>query len=142
MNSSIPARRRFAIVREQAHARRRLRQAAAVLRVTPDHPDAAILEACASYDLVRARLAALIPGTAPISEDHPRGDAYAAVWASGKPALCRLIDERPATPLGHAMRAAAFLVYDEGEALGRARSVRLIEDRLLAAILVDLIAGG
>jgi len=78
----------------------------------------------------------------PIPEDHPRGDAYDAVWASGKPALYRLIGARPATPLGHAMRVAAFLVYDEGELLNRASSIRLIEDRLLAAILVDFAACG
>ena len=78
------------------------------LRAMPDHPDAALLEACAPYDLVRTRLAALIPGTAPIAGDDPRGDAYEAVWATGKPALSRLIDLRPATPLGHATRAAAL----------------------------------
>ncbi len=140
MNSSIPARRRFAVVRELAHARRRLRQAAALLRATPAHPDAQLLEACAAYDLVRARLAALIPGSAPTADDEPSADAYDVVWATGKPVLARLIALHPTTPIGHAMRAAAFLVYDEGELLRRARSVQLIEDRLLAAILVDLLA--
>ena len=142
MSSSSPAGRRFAVVREQQGARRRLRRAAALLRAAPNHPDGPLLEACAAYDLVRARLEKLIPGTAPIPNDHPRGDAYAAIWATGRPVLSRLTDVRPATPLGHAMRAAAFLVYDEGELLRRARRIKRVEDRLLAGILVDLAAFG
>nr|WP_294550260.1 hypothetical protein [uncultured Rhodopila sp.] len=87
-------------------------------------------------------MAALMPGTAPIADTHSRADAFDAVWATGKPALYGLIDVRPAAPLGHVMRAAAFLVHDAGEMLRRARAVQMIENRLLAAILIDLAARG
>ena len=55
-------------------------------------------------------------------------------------ALLRLIVETPARSLaGHRARAAAFLAWDDGDLMGRADGQGFSEDRMLGALVFDLV---
>lgn len=139
MKSSYPATRRIAAAHARAEANRLLRRAPALLRADPAHPDATLLAKCDDYAVIRKRLDGLFSRATRIVDEDARAEEYDRLSDAGEPLLRRLADLRAKTPVGHGLRAAAFLAWDEGDLLQRAQSDGLSEERLLAAILIDLV---
>lgn len=104
------------------------------------HPDEKLLEACARYGRIRRRIDRLAAGSARIDDDGERARAYADLTDVGRLALLASLSAAATTLEGHRARAALFLAWDEGELVGRARREQMLEDRLLAALLLDLVA--
>lgn len=111
-------------------------QAAAVLPAA-GHPDAVLLAACTEYGRLRFEIDR---ASRPIMRAvDPGGDQMAALLAAGRAPLDIAVSVIATTPDGHRARAAMFLAWDEGDLIARARTAGLLEDQLLAALLIDLV---
>lgn len=94
--------------------------------------DAGLIEACIVY----ATSSAGARGTRGAVSGQVPGDDAGHAGAKALQALAAL----PATTMdGHRARAAAFVLWDEGDLLGRARVNNVLEEMLLGAILADLV---
>ena len=119
-------------------AKRLLHDAPAVLRTSGTHPDMVLIEACIDYGNLHLQIEGLSKGPRRIENEVQRSRRYAGLTRAIRPLLQRAADLRATMPEGHAARAAAFLAWDEGELVQRASRHGILEDRLLAAILLDL----
>ena len=118
---------------------RRVTTQAAALPPGSGHPDAALLAACAEYGRIRVQIDhASRPR---MRAGDPGGLKVAALLAAGRVPLNAAVTAVATTPEGHRARAAAYLAWDEGDLIARARTAGMLEDQLLAALLVDLVTG-
>lgn len=122
-------------------ASRVLRRARRLSVASPGHPDAALLAACAEYAVLRRRIDGVFKGTKSLADEEERARVNADLIAAGHAALILTATSRAVTLDGHRARAAVFLAWDDGDVVGRARRHGITEDRLLAALLTDLVAG-
>ncbi|MGI4941232.1 MAG: hypothetical protein ACRYHQ_11860, partial [Janthinobacterium lividum] len=63
----------------------------------------------------------------------------APLWDEQEPHLDLLVRLRARSLGGHRARAAAFALWDGGEIADRAEASGLLEDRLLASLVCDLV---
>lgn len=130
--------RRLSPSRVRLAVRRVIAQATA-LPPGSGHPDAALLAACAEYGRIRAEIDRASRPRARVGD--PGGLKVAALLAAGRVPLDAAVTAVATTPEGHRARAATFLAWDEGDLIARAGTEAILEDRLLAALLVDLVTG-
>ncbi len=135
-----PSRRPSSVRAASAAAGRALRRARRLSASLDAHPDAALLAACGDYGLLHRRISRLFTGTASLADEEERSRAHAALLDEAQALLTRTATARASTLDGHRARAAAFLAWDEGDVIGRARREGIAEDLMLAALLTDLVA--
>ncbi len=130
---------RMTAKRAYAAALRLCRQAGRLSSTMP-HPDAKLLAVCAEYGRIRRQIDRLSAGRTRI-DDEERSGAYTKLTDAGRIPLVASLSAKATTLDGHRARAALFLAWDDGELLGRVSREQVLEDRLLAALLLDLVAG-
>ena len=116
---------------------RRITALVAALPPGGPHPDAALLAACAEYGRLRSEIDR--SSQPRMRAEDPGGVWMAALLAAGRIPLEAAIAATATTPDGHRARAALYLAWDEGDLITRARTAGILEDRLLATLLVDLV---
>lgn len=124
--------------------------AAAVLEELPGgglgldaHPDAPLLAACRGYVGLQQRKERLSADDTARTADHARRSRFMEALTRRATAILARVAELRATSLdGHRARAAAFLAWDDGDLMGRADELGFTEDRLLAALILDLTSDG
>ena len=105
----------------------------------PLHPDAVLITAAAEFCCLETRRVALIEGPLRIEDDGERDEALKPLAAAQTEPLRVLCDARATTVDGHRARASAIVVGDGGEVFYRAEVGGLLEDRLIAALLRDVV---
>ena len=105
------------------------------------HPDEMLLAACAEYGRLRRRIDRLSDNRARVDDLDDQSRVYADLTDAGRLPLASALSTRATTLEGHRARAALFLAWDEGDLIGRARRDEILEDRLLAVLLIDLVTG-
>ncbi len=138
--SDTPSRRPSSVRAASAAAALVLRRARRLSASLDAHPDAALLAACGDYGLLHRRISRLFTGVASLADEEERSRAHAALLDEAQALLIRTATARASTLDGHRARAAAFLAWDEGDVIGRARREGIAEDLMLAALLTDLVA--
>lgn len=118
----------------------RLCKQAKSLSLTKAHPDATLLALCAEYGLVRRRIDRLSAKSTRTTDGDERSRIYTELTDAGRVKLLASLSASATTLDGHRARAALFLAWDEGELVGRARRDMMLEDQMLAALLLDLVA--
>ena len=136
--STAQGRRSFSAARASTRANRVLRNAQSLIRKSSEHRDAALIGAAGDYGVIHRRIGRLLQGSGRIEAESVRSRRFADLTEAAAPLLEQLGNARAVTNDGHKARAAAFLAWNEGEIMGRADRDGLLEDRLLAAILLDL----
>jgi hypothetical protein len=136
---SPSARRWIAAAHARAAATRILRRCAALSRGSSDHPDGALLAACAAYGHAQRRADRLARADARSTADHTLEQAQAALHEAASSALADIVTHRATTPEGHCARAAAILAWDQGELISLVARYGILQDRLMLALLADLI---
>ena len=107
----------------------------------PDDADGALVAACRRYVQLEQRKVGLARKVGPDPDDGEADRASDTAFRSTR-AILRRIVETPATTLaGHRARAAAFLAWDDGDLMGRSDDRGFSEDRMLAALVFDLVNG-
>ncbi len=101
-------------------------------------PDAAVIAACAAFNVLERRRLDLIEEPGRIADDDARDQALGPLAGEQQDYLDRLCRQRATTLAGHQARAISFALWDGGELADRARAHGLLEDRLLAALIRDL----
>ncbi len=130
---------RMTAKRAYAAALRICRQAGRLTSTTP-HPDEKLLVLCAEYGRIRRQIDRLSAGRTRI-DDEEQSRAYTELTDAGRIPLVASLSAKATTLDGHRARAALFLAWDEGELLRRVCREQVLEDRLLAALLLDIVAG-
>ena len=97
------------------------------------HADAVLIASCRDLG---AKWIALAEGSQ--GSTHPRHRLGAAERSLSR-LLRSIAGMRASTPEGHQARAAAFVIWDDGDLLGRVAADRILGEVLLAAIVVDLL---
>lgn len=105
----------------------------------PLHPDELLITAAAAFCSLEERRVALIEGPGRIDDDDDRDEALKPLAAAQTEPFRVLCDARATTPAGHRARASAIVLGDGGEIFYRAKVCGLPEDRLIAALLRDLV---
>jgi hypothetical protein len=140
MSETSPGeRRRVTVARAYAAATRTLQRSAALLSGHPGHPDAALLTACVAYGRIRRRVDRFGKAGTRTMSGEALEQAHADLHAAGSSLLVQVAAHRAVTLDGHRARAAAFLAWDEGELIGLADRCGILQDRLIIAMLADLI---
>jgi hypothetical protein len=139
--SSTPSRRPSSARAARSAAVRTLSHAERLSASRPAHADAALLAVCSDWGVLHRRITRLFEGVASLADEEERSCAYAALLDDAHGLLIRIATARASTLDGHRARAAAFLAWDEGDLIGRARRAGIAEDRVLAALLLDLVVG-
>jgi len=126
--------------------RRRLLGGAAMLGANPcgtgtaaAPADGGLLEAAAAFCALEGRMLALIDGPNRVADDSARDLLLAQLRDEQGPWLDQLCRERASSLTDHRTRAMAFALWDGGELAERATTQGLLADRLLAAIVRDLV---
>jgi hypothetical protein len=139
MSETSPgARRRVTVTRAQAAAMRTLQATASLLKNTQAQPDAALLAACVAYAGVRRRIDQFSRAKINLGEDALER-AHAGLHEAASSALARVAAHRAVTPEGHRARAAVIMFWDEGELIRLVGKYEILQDRLLLALLADLV---
>lgn len=90
-----------------------------------------------------ARLSARLPHHAPdpnrVSDDDERDELLAPLVDEQVAVLDAVCEARATTLTAHRARAASFFLWDGGELAWRAHADGFLEDRLLCALLRDLV---
>ncbi len=137
--TSPGTRRRVTVARAYAAATRTLQRSAALLSGHPGHPDADLLTACVAYGRIRRRADRLGRADTRTMSGEALEQAYADLHTAGSSLLAQVAAHRAVTLDGHRARAAAVLAWDEGELIGLADRYGILQDRLMLALLADLI---
>ena len=133
------ARRRISIAHARAATTRILKRCATLSRGNPAHPDIALLTACAAYGQARRRADRLARAHIRVAADDTLEQALAALHKAASSALAVVWTHRATTPEGHRARAAAILAWDEGDLISLVRQHGILQDRLMLALLADLV---
>jgi hypothetical protein len=136
--TSAGARRRVTVTRAHAAAMRTLQGIASLLKKTRAQPDAALLAACVAYAGVRRRIDQLSRAKTNLGEDALER-AHAELHEAASSALAGVAAHRAVTLEGHRARAAAIVFWDEGELIRLVDKYDILQDRLLLALLADLV---
>lgn len=140
MNARKSGNGRMTAKRAYAAALRMCRKAGR-LSANVTHPDARLLAVCADYGRTRRQIDRLSARSTRIDNEDERSRIYGNLTDAGRIELAASLSARATTLDGHRARAALFLAWDEGELIGRARREMMLEDQMLAALLLDLVAG-
>ncbi len=133
------SRRRFIVPDPTAAAVAALGSVLTGSLTVPDDPDGALVAACRRYVQLGQRRAELARKIGPDLNEGEVDRLSNAAFRSTKAVLRRIV-ETPATSLaGHRARAAAFLAWDDGDLMGRSDDRSFSEDRMLAALVFDLV---
>ena len=133
------SRRRFFVADPMAAAVAALRSAPTGSLTGPDGADSALVAACRRYVQLERRRAELARKIGPNPNEGEVDREANAAFRSTRAVLRRIV-ETPATSLaGHRARAAAFLAWDDGDLMGRSDDRSFSEDRMLAALVFDLV---
>lgn len=137
--TSPGARRRVTVARAHAAAQSVLRHAARLLSDHPDHADAGLLANCVEYGRIRRRRDHLSrTGRRGMDkEEWERADAN--LHGKGAAVLEHVTSRAAVTLDGHRARAAAILAWDEGELITLVDTYAILQDRLMLALLADLV---
>lgn len=108
---------------------------------SPAHPDAVLLGACAAFNALENEKLALFEGAGRIEGDEERDEAIEPIWAQQAPLLDQICTRKATTLAGRRARAAAYWLWDGGELVWRAHTCGMLGDRLLAALVADLVGG-
>ena len=81
----------------------------------------------------------LIEGLDRVADDAARDAVLAPLRHEQTPHLDLLVRRRARSLAGHRARAAAFALWDGGEIADRAEASGLLDDRLLASLVRDLV---
>ena len=133
------ARRRVSVAHARAAATRILRRCAALSRGSPDHPDLALLAACAAYGDAQRRADRLARADARSMDGRRLEQAQAALHEATSSALADIVTHRATTLEGHCARAAAVLAWDQGELISLVGRYGILQDQLMLALLADLV---
>ena len=137
--TSHGARRRVSVAQARSTTTRILRRCAALTRGSPAHPDVALLAACAAYGHARRPADRLARADARSLADHTLERAQARLHEAASSALANIVALRATTLEGHRARAAAILAWDQGELISLVGRYGILQDRLILALLADLI---
>jgi len=107
------------------------------VRIVAD--DAGLLAAAASFCILEHRMRGLVEGPASVADDDARHSLLRPIRESQAPYLDVLCHQRALGLAGHRARAAAFAAWDGGELAEVAAAQGLPADRLLAALVRDLV---
>jgi hypothetical protein len=137
--TSPGARRRVTVARAHAAAQSVLRHTARLLSDHPDHADAGLLASCLAYSRIKRRYDRLAKASGHVGEENAGESAQADLSSKGSLILEHVADEAARTLEGHQARAAAIVTWDDGRLIGLADEPGYLDDRLLLALLVDLL---
>ena len=128
-----------------AATRRRLLGGATLLGAAParagtaEPADADLVAAAVAFCALEQRMQDLIEGPGCVPDDAAREVLLRPLREAQAPHLDRLCQVRAVGVAGHRARAAAFALWDAGELVDLAEVNRLPADRLLAALVRDLV---
>ena len=101
--------------------------------------DEGLLAAAAAFCALERRMQALIEGPGCVADDHARDLLLRPLRDAQAPHLDRLCHSRASDLAGHRARAGAFALWDAGELADLAEARGFPADRLLAALVRDLV---
>ena len=135
---SLGARRRVTVARARAAATRILQSTAVLLKNNPAQADAPLLAACLAYAGIRRRADQLWQTKGEIGQGEWE-KTHAELHEAATSALANVAADRAVTLEGHRARASAILFWDEGELITLAAKYGILQDRLMLALLADLV---
>lgn len=103
--------------------------------------EAALFAACASFCSLEAEKLALYHGPSSIADDDAREEALTPLYDRQLPLVDQICDCRAGTLPGHRARAGVYFLSNAGELAWRSLAGGSAEDRLLAALIHDLVDG-
>jgi hypothetical protein len=115
------------------------RRTARLLSDDPGHTDAGLLASCLAYSRIMRRYDRLPKARGRRSEENAGDSARADLYSRGTLILAHVATQTARTLDGHRARAAAILTWDDGRLIGLADAPGYLDDRLLLALLVDLL---
>ena len=101
--------------------------------------DRALLFACGQFNRLERGKLALFEGPDRIAYDEERDKHLQPLVAKQLPLLDAICDTRANSLTAHRARAASFMLWDGGELAWRAATSGYLEDRLLSALMRDLV---
>lgn len=128
-----------------AATRRRLLGGATLLGAGPTRAgiaasaDADLIASAAAFCVLERRMQDLIEGPSCVADDATRELLLRPLRDEQAPHLDRLCQARAVGLAGHRARAAAFALWDVGELADLAEANGFPSDRLLAALVRDLV---
>ncbi len=137
MTDYLTVSRRLALL--QAGALFAATKPAAGRQAEPAGADHALLAACTIFDGWERKRIGLIEGPGRIDDDRERDTHMAAIEAEQRASLDALCTLKAETLQGHQARGRSFVLWDGGEVFWRAERYLSLEDRLLAAVIRDLV---
>jgi hypothetical protein len=137
--TSSGARRRTTFARVHAAIGSVIRRTARLLSDEPSHIDASLLAGCIAYTRIKRRHDRLPKARGCRGEQDAGESDEADLHSRGSLVLAHVAAQTARTLDGHRARAAAILEWDDGQLIGLADQPGYLEDRLLLALLVDLV---
>jgi hypothetical protein len=116
-----------------------IRRTARLLSDEPSHIDADLLAGCIAYCRIKRRRVRLPKALGRRGEEDAGESDGADLHSKGSLVLAHVAAQTARTLDGHRARAAAILEWDDGQLIGLADQPGYLEDRLLLALLVDLV---
>jgi hypothetical protein len=136
--TNLGGRRRVTVARARAAATRILQSTAVLLKNNPAQADAPLLAACLAYASIRRRADQLSQTKGDIGEGALE-KTHAELHEAATSALADVAATWAVTLEGHRARAAAILFWDEGELVTLVDKYAILQDRLMLALLADLV---
>jgi hypothetical protein len=140
MSQTSPgARRRVTVARVDAATGSVFRRTARLLSDNPSHTDAGLLTSCLVYSRIMRRYDRLPKARGRRGEEDAGDSARGDLYSRGSLILAHVATQTARTLDGHRARSAAILTWDDGRLIGLANEPGYLEDRLILALLVDLL---